>query len=581
MTATPIGQSAADVASGLAQLQQSASVVAGHMRATNRAFYGHLAEVYVWWRAASAVDGYLEAEVKKLGKRLKRKVKNGINFAPVFWLVWGQYNGLDDDKARRYSIVLNRFHELYEQQKQYRTDTVGKLQNYLQTAGGVEGIVKEGLADDKDGDDSDDIGDDEADAVVTREPVDVAAAIDELYGRARSFYANVSAPPTVNLGATVPVTDGGLGVLVVGARADAYQLIGASNDDSIIGPLLVHLYLQDFAALPPSVRCLAELLSTQCLPARLQSMYGALVDTASTARSGKAVRRVLYRHDLGDFVLSPIRATSGVVTMATPAHTALEARPGFEGDAILTTRARRAFERRLVSGKDFNLFDANRSDTIPSVTVGPASHVLRLQNRYAPQDFLFLDFWPYTNEATVPGEQLAIVAGAEAKTVWQADLTLAWFRAFALEFTLPWIQTHGKYIKRDHEQVMSLTFERASVTLRFVHREGTFENEHAVAVPSSAQHGKTIAVCVLTKDFIIAMQAIADLGVVTPISLAVGDDSIFMGFATSSATYKMAIPTCSLSGVRNEGAFEQTAVTALNEEAFESFNDQTEGEVQE
>jgi len=581
VTTITIDQAAVDIAGALAQLQQSASVVAGMQRSTNRAFYGHLAEVYVWWRAASAVDGYLDAELVKLGKKFKRKVNYGINFAPVFWLVWGRYNGLDDDKARRYSIVLNRFHELYEQQRQYHTDTVPKLQNYLQAAGGVEGIVKDGLADDDDSGDDDGIGDDEADAVELKRAVDIVGAVDDLYGLARSFYGNVSAPPTLNLGATLPATDGGLSVMVVNTRADAYQLVGASNDESIIRPLLVHLYLQDFAALPPSVRCLAELVSTQCLPARLQPMYDALVDTSSTVRSRKAVRRVLYRHDLGDFVLSPIRATSGVVTMASPAQMALEARAGCECDAILSTRARRALERRLVSGKDFNLFEANRGDVIPAVPVGPASHVLRLQNRYAPQDFLFLDFWPYKNEAVVPGEQLAIAAGAEGGAVWHAELSLAWFRAFALEFTLPWIQTHGKYIKRSQQQVMSLRFARTDLTLQFVHRDGTFENEHTVDVPSSAQSGSAVTVCVLTKDFIVAMQAVADLGVVTPISFGVGDEAIFLGFATSAATYKMAIPTCSLAGVRNEGAFEQTSVTALAEEPGEDFSDQAEGDVQE
>jgi hypothetical protein len=549
------------------------------MRATNRAFYGHLAEVYLWWRAASAVDGYLNAEYAKLGRRFKSKVNYGINFAPVFWLVWGQYNGLDDDKARRYSIVLNRFHELYEAQKQYHTDTVEKLQNYLQSAGGVEGVVKDGMADDEYDEDS--IGDDEADGFKARVAVDIDAAIDDLYGAAHAFYANVPSPATAQMSATLPVTTDGLSVVLVNARGEVHQLVGASNDDSIIRPLLVHTYLHDFAALPPSVRCLAELVSTQCLPARLQPMYAALVDAATTVRSRKAVRRVLYRHDVGDFVLSPIRAKSGVVTIATPVDVPLEQRADAGSDALLSTRARRTLERRLVSGKDFNLFEPNRRDTIPAVAVGPASHVLRLQNRYAPQDFLFLDFWPYKNEEVVPGEQLAIAAGAEGACAWRAGLSLSWFRTFALEFTLPWIQTHGKYIKRSQQRVLSLQFDRDALTLRFVHRDGIFENEHAIALPPSSTTGKATTVCALTKDFIVAMQAVADLGVVSPINLAVGQDALLLDFATSAADYRIAIPTCSLDGVRSERAFDQASVIALEEETFESYNDQVEGDIEE
>jgi hypothetical protein len=580
MTAREAGDATvAEVSGMLAQLQQAASVVAAQLRSTNRAFYGHLAEVYVWWRSASSVDGYLDAEYARLGIRYKRKVNYGTNFAPVFWLVWGRYNGLDDDKARRYSIVLNRFHDLYEAQKQYHTDTVAKLQNYLQAAGGIDGVVKDGMAEDESDEDS--VGDDEADGVKVRAAVDVGAAIDDLYGAAHAFYESVQSPATAQLSTTPPATIDGLSVVLVNARGDAHQLVGASNDDSIIRPLLVHTYLHDFAALPPSIRCLAELVSTQCLPARLQPMYAALVDAAATVRSRKAVRRVLFRHDVGDFVLSPIRAKSGVVTIAAPVHVPLERRADAGSDALLSTRARRALERRLVSGKDFNLFEPNRTDTIPALAVGPASHVLRLQNRYAPQDFLFLDFWPYKNEEVVPGEQLAIAAGAESACAWRAVLSLSWFRTFALEFTLPWIQTHGKYIKRSQQRVLSLRFQRDALTLKFVHRDGVFENDHVIALPSISTTGKAIAVCALTKDFIVAMQAVADLGVVSPINLAVGRDALILDFATSAADYRIAIPTCSLDGVRSEGAFDQASVIALQEEPFESYNDQVEGDVEE
>ena len=575
----PARSTATDVASELAQLQQAASVVAGQLRATNRAFYGHLAEVYVWWRSASAVDGYLDAEYARLGIRYKRKVNYGINFAPVFWLVWGSYNGLDDDKARRYSIVLNRFNDLYEAEKQYHNDTVAKLQNYLQATGGIDGVVKDGVADDEGDEDS--IGDDEADGAMVKAAVDVDAAIDKLYGAAHAFYSSVPSPATAQISATLPATTDGLSVVLVNARGETHQLVGASNDDSIIRPLLVHTYLHDFAALPPSVRCLAELVSTQCLPNRLQPMYAALVDAAATVRSRKAVRRVLYRHDVGDFVLSPIRAKSGVVTIAAPVHVPLERRADSGFDALLSTRARRALELRLVSGKDFNLFEPNRRDTIPAVPVGPACHVLRLQKRHDPQDFLFLDFWPYKNEEVVPGEQLAIAAGAERACTWRAVLALSWFRTFALEFTLPWIQSHGRYIKRSQERVLSLRFDHDALTLQFVHRNGTFENEQVVALPPTTTTGNAVSVCALTKDFIVVMQAVADLSVVSPINLAVGQDALILDFATSAASYRIAIPTCTLDGVRSEGAFDQASVIALEEEPFESYNDQAEGDVEE
>lgn len=64
---------AVQLAQQLATLQQSASVVADQMRGTNLAFYGHLSELYVWWRSASAADGYLEAEYANTGRKYKKK----------------------------------------------------------------------------------------------------------------------------------------------------------------------------------------------------------------------------------------------------------------------------------------------------------------------------------------------------------------------------------------------------------------------------------------------------------------------------------------------------------------------------
>ena len=39
----------------LMRLQQSASVVADQQRVAGKALYKHLAELYMWWRSASAI----------------------------------------------------------------------------------------------------------------------------------------------------------------------------------------------------------------------------------------------------------------------------------------------------------------------------------------------------------------------------------------------------------------------------------------------------------------------------------------------------------------------------------------------
>ena len=174
-TATEDAARSAELGQRLADLQQAASIVSDQIRGTNANFYKHLAELYMWWRGASEVEGYLDAEYKKLGKRLKKRISSGINFAPLFWLTWGHDNGLTDDKAGRWSRVLNKLHNLYESEAQYRTDSVPKLQNYIEQKGGVDGLVGYGSAAkgaDVDGDEDAGVNDDDGGDGLSDDDVD-------------------------------------------------------------------------------------------------------------------------------------------------------------------------------------------------------------------------------------------------------------------------------------------------------------------------------------------------------------------------------------------------------------------------
>lgn len=301
----------------LAALQGDAAVVSRLIFTTNLSFYKLLAEVYLWWRAANEDPDFLRQQYAKTGKKFKKKVKYGINFAPLFWLVWGTENDLNDDKVGRYSRVLNRLHEEFETDPQYVTEPVPKLQNFIHQSGGVDGLVNYG-------DDGDDEEDEEE---VEPRPDMTEEMLATLYQRARDFYNSQQPANTLPITDTVPVTSDGLGLVLVRRVGKRYQLVGASRDEDMVKPVVMQTYLNDFTALSPSVRLIVETLSTQCLPAPLQKFYANLIDDAVKApgSSGlKARRRLLYRHESRDFLLSPIRASSGVVTVAKPSTAILE-----------------------------------------------------------------------------------------------------------------------------------------------------------------------------------------------------------------------------------------------------------------
>ena len=594
----------AELGQKLANLQTAASVVSHHIVTTNKAFYEHLAELYMWWREAKQVPGYLAAEYKTIGKKHKTKVKHGINFAPLFWLTWGYDNGLTDDKTGRWSRAMNKMHAEFETKHQYKTDSVPKLANFIDQSGGVDGLVDYGkkVQGNTVGEDDDTVDDDTfdippADAIPTegngrtavthrastQPTLLVPEMLAQLYGSANDYYGAVPLPATINLNATIPLTDDGMGLVLVRKVGNAYQLVGASNDETMVKPVAMQTYLQDFTALHSSIRTIIEIVSTQCLPRRIQKFYQAIVDDAvkGTGSSGKkSIRRLMYLHATGEFVLSPIRAEAGVVTYAKPTQPVLD---NVAVDVFMPTRNRRTMESKLIAGHDFNLFVPSNLTHVPQYTASSnlASHAIRLQNRFAAADYLHLEFWPFYESMPAPRGQLTANGLKAGSGTWQATLSLAWFRKFSLEFISKWVNSHASHIKRAHQKVFKLEFSKFSLVVHFVYREGLFESNLTVDFDAAPTSGKSIAVHVLTKDFAVAMQAVADLGVTTAIEVDVDSDGMAMHFGTTAADYRIIIPTCTVDGIRSTWHFEHYEPQPFVIDAFEDYNDQAEGDFDE
>lgn len=572
------------LSNALLTLQESAAVVSSQIYSTNKAVYRHLVELYLWWREANGVEGYLDAAYAGTGKKYKKKIKNGINFAPLFWLTWGFDNGLTDDKAGRWSRVLNALHVKYEGEEQYKTDSIPKLQNYIEQSGGVDGLVDYGSKDS--GDLDEDEIDDDTDGCGTdwlaadREPqMTVDEMLAKLYASANSFYSAAVSPSTVTLNATLPLTADEMSVVLVRKIGNQYQLIGASSDETFVKPVAMQTYLQDFSAIPNSLRTIVETIATQCLPKHLQSFYARLTDTApkDIAKTGKkSIRRLLYQHATGQFILSPIRASSGVVTLAKPKQAVLE---NATCDVFLSTHSRRAVERRMVSGRDINLYTPVKSDVVPAYRLSNlASHAMRVQNQFAPTDYMHLDFWPFYDNMPTPRGQLLVAKLKPNFGTWRITLTLAWFRKFALEFSSLWLQSHGTHITRQHQNVFLLAFGLADLTVHFVCHAGKFEQEQTVDFDGVKARGNVLTVCVLSKDFAVAMQAIADLCVVTDIQIEVDEHVLALTFSTTAADYRLFIPTCTIEGTRNEMHFVQYEPEPCLANVADDYNDQAEGD---
>lgn len=526
----------------LYQLQAIGTVVLGNYNRSNKDFYRHLAEIYFWWLDALEVPGFLEAEYAKVDRR-PRKVRHGYNFTRLLIMMWGQHCNLDLD---RHSRALNKINEEYlSREAYYAKDGVEKLARFIDDNGAIHGLSGYKKNDDDE---------DESRIDLTPPRATDKEKFDALFKSAKTHYAQ-SAAPAHSFNTSLPVTDDDLAVVLVRRTATGYQLLGATNDKEAVEAAAVVNFKHTFSALPPSVRSLIETLRTQCLPPHILKMQRDLVDKSKQKHSDGTkmlnMRRLLYRHDHGDFLLSPVRAHTGVVTVAKPKSGGLEQ---VAGDVFLSSRARLALERLAISNYEFNLYKAEVEDRIERYKhEDSASHVLRLQSIANDADYLLLDFWQYDDQLNPPLPQVDIDLFGKAD--WKTNVTLSWFRELSNNIVSKWFASHAKHIKRDHQKLCRVDFNRDDITISFVRRDGTFEHRHRIPLAKPVPGFVTLSLLFRTKEIMPVLASIADFEVDGDIEISITADVFLFEFETSATKFSVAIPATDDKEVRSTKAF--------------------------
>lgn len=484
-------------------LQEQGSTAWSNVRRSNAAFYEHLAEVYFWWCAASEENGYLDAKYAALNRKFKR-VKYGTNYSPLLWLVWGLNNCSNSD-ADRHSRALNKVHAEYTSKpKYYAKDGVARMAAFIAKNNGVYGLIEYGKRTDED---DEDFVNNSGSSVTELQKKAV------VYELANSFYTN-STGTTVAISNTLPVTDDAYGVILVKKTAQGYILVGATNDAEIVKSVLVNNYGHEFSALPNATRCLIETIRSQVLPPKIIKMQRDLVDKSAQKNDDKtnklAVRRLLYRVATKDFILSPVRIKSGVVTIATPKQSVML---HDDADVFLSTRARRQLEVKAVSGFEFNLFEADCTSTIrKNIKFDGATHITRMQNVADQTDFFYLDFWQYERQEDVI-KQVDIDENELPNVSWQHQLGLDWFKQLTLDVLDKWFASHALYIKRPQGKLCLLEFGQDQLTLNLVYKADQFELRKRVAFAYDTERSVSTGAYFLTKDIMPVLRSIADYGI--------------------------------------------------------------------
>lgn len=497
----------------LVKLQETGGIVMAELRAAHKNLYKHLSEIYFWWLNASQQDDYLEQEYKKIGRKFKT-IDYGINFAPLLWLVYGNNGGLNRNHTDRYSRVLNAIHEeVSKRPKYYAKDGVAKLVAFIEQAGGTTALAGYAPPDE----DSNSSNVNTINAEISEQEKLAAQNILKQSWMLGEY--RIDTQVLVEYTSYFNTTSDDFAVLLVKRTPQGFEIMDVDGNENTVNAALANTLRKRFDLCVFSIRPLLELVYTQCLPLSLEVLAEKLVDV-STLQNDKrrkkitCHRRVLYRAATNEFILSPMNATTGVVSTVKPYFDLLL--DGCDKDVYMPYTERNKLETNLLRNFEFNLYDTElKTVPIPAYPeLDSASHVIHLRHRTDSNQFQNISFWPFYSSLEQPQNQLLVKEDYELTPKWYAVIDRDEIKRINHIFLNHWLAGHARYITREAHSMLRFTFAASFIAVEFLNEDGFFVNKEKIHLTPIEVSNKTVTVSFRTKDIVPALNCIADLPII-------------------------------------------------------------------
>jgi hypothetical protein len=495
----------------LFKIQKVGQVRMADARCSRRRLNEHLSETYLWWRKARLISGYLKNEYAKLHVGTLSPIGYGIDFRYLLILAYGheqQRSAIDRD-----SRVVNTLHIEYEKNPtSYDNDGPVRLADFIERSGGKAKLSatlnKKGKNFELKGNEAEDSND--LKISIQNEIEDKHLRKDallylknELGIHGEHNYVQYSSYVNSN------VSD--FSVLLVKSTPNGFEIIDVENEVNIVESVITSVLQKSFDVSVRSVRPLFELIQTQCLPKSLESLVPKLIDIPKLEKKYTSHRRVFYRPATNEFILSPMTAQSGVVSVAKPFFELIL--ENCEKDVFMPHKEREFIETKLLRNYEFNLYNAEQKDVPVSEypELNSASHVLHLRHRSKHHDFFNISFWPFYSSVKEPQDQLVINPDYVFSPVWFAHIDVNEIKRVDDVFLKNWIGGHAKYLTRAPHTILRVTFSEQGWKIEFVYEDNEFTCTENVQVKSVAVSSNEVTALFRTKDLIPALKCLADL----------------------------------------------------------------------
>lgn len=529
--------------------------------------HSHYVNAYLWWYAARELDGYLENLYKSNGI-VTRKIKSGINFRPLLNLLSdGEITGSD---LILWTKCLNKLHEEFEENKNhYEIDVHKRLCHFIANNGGKTGLA----AYHGRGGDVEEIEDSSSDADEIKAmffELDESEFETTLISEAKKFYAanknNVNFP-------SAQTSADGYSVVLIKKGESGSKFIGSSDRLDFIDRLISSIYRCDFNATPVSLRTVLEplhLLNVPNAASKYIDKYIEFSNVSDVEISGKkrrAHKRLIYRKDSEDFLLSSTWVDSSPVLIAKPKYNIFEE---LEADMALANDLRRSLEVRLLHQSMFNLFAVENDQKFlrspdgylsrfklslktklkieKSETV-TAEQIIAATDNLSHVDITWRGFFGFDE-----GWQVDLKNKVQSRCTWHGNLSLDGIRIAANNFFKQWIDEYSKISNRSMHNYLILNFNESGLGIEY--EFGKDGNGSKSIIEFDGCVGDA-TLNVRSTDFSFVLRQVADLDIDALVKFSASTHGVILKFSTSIHHYQIAIPSCNTNLVRDNEFFSQ------------------------
>ena len=527
-----------------------------------------IAKIYMWWRNARTEPGYLENCYASAHIASPKNELAKLDFKPLLLLVNNKQ--ITQGDLWQWNIGLNCIHEAFERNPaHYVNDPTYKIQQLILNSGG-----KSGLAFKKLGEKSSTSNGQNADPLKAFE-LDDCEFGETFTNEAKLFVTAKSNKLPVSLPA-LPVTQNGFSVVLVQNGTNGAELIGSSNDEQVVGKLLVDLYRNDFEATPLTMRCVIEPLHILNLPNNIAAIYSKHIarrkqGAKKNAAGGKAsaFKRLIYRPHTSDFLLSSTKCDASAVVIAKPKQLLIDRK---QGDIWMPISLRKSIETNLLHKAMCNMYVPSHDDLYTSCSedalishvvylstklnvgdeggVNAAQLIGKTKNLHHPP----LHFLPFFNFLGVPEAQV-VAMPCDFAPSWKTELDVCWLRATVTNFIGQWLQTYVKKAEQAKHKTMQVEFSEKQMVMSYEYNP---EVGHEIAEPFALPPGcatGNVTLKVRALEFLCFLRQISDLSIVGSIKIDADTYAIRITFSTTASDYVCWIPAANADGVRDATHF--------------------------